>query len=100
MTADVVEQLAYQLPTLQLWSPIKPSPKQLRWCLDPRQAAMFGGAAGGGKSAGQLMAALMYVDQPHYLRVFMTNLRRKLEDQPAQPRHLLTEIGVGYRLME
>ena len=27
---------------------------------------MFGGAAGGGKSAGQLMAALMYVDQPHY----------------------------------
>jgi two-component system KDP operon response regulator KdpE len=41
-----------------------------------------------------------HVDQPHYLRVFMTNLRRKLEDQPTQPRHLLTEIGVGYRLLE
>jgi hypothetical protein len=27
---------------------------------------MFGGAAGGGKSVGQLMAALMFVDQPHY----------------------------------
>ena len=66
MTADTVDRLALQIPTMQLWSPIKPSPKQLRWCLDPRQAAMFGGAAGGGKSAGQLMAALMYVDQPHY----------------------------------
>lgn len=41
-----------------------------------------------------------HVDQPHYLRVFMTNLRRKLEDQPTTPRHLLTEIGVGYRLAE
>ena len=61
-----VAALAAQLPTLQLWSPIKPSPKQLRWCLDPRPAAMFGGAAGGGKSAGQLMAALMFVDRPHY----------------------------------
>ena len=61
-----VEALALQLPTLQLWSPIKPSPKQLRWCLEPRPAAMFGGAAGGGKSAGQLMSALLFVDQPHY----------------------------------
>jgi hypothetical protein len=66
VTADTVDRLALQIPTMQQWSPIKPSPKQLRWCLDPRQAAMFGGAAGGGKSAGQLMAALMFVDQPHY----------------------------------
>lgn len=33
----------------------------------------------------------------HYLRVFVASLRRKLEDDPAQPRHLLTEQGVGYR---
>jgi hypothetical protein len=66
VTADTVDRLALQIPTMQQWSPFKPSPKQLRWCLDPRQAAMFGGAAGGGKSAGQLMAALMFVDQPHY----------------------------------
>ncbi|HEY2827557.1 MAG TPA: response regulator [Pirellulales bacterium] len=34
----------------------------------------------------------------HYLRVFMTGLRRKIEDDPAQPRYLLTEQGIGYRL--
>jgi two-component system KDP operon response regulator KdpE len=38
------------------------------------------------------------VQETHYLRVFMANLRRKLEDDPAQPRYLLTEQGVGYRL--
>lgn len=41
-----------------------------------------------------------HVEHPHYLRVYMQGLRRKLEDQPAAPRHLLTEIGVGYRLVE
>jgi two-component system KDP operon response regulator KdpE len=34
----------------------------------------------------------------HYLRVYMKQLREKLEADPARPRHLLTEIGVGYRL--
>ena len=34
----------------------------------------------------------------HYLRVYMKQLRDKLEDDPAAPRHLLTETGVGYRL--
>lgn len=38
------------------------------------------------------------VQETHYLRVFMANLRRKLEAEPAQPRYLLTEQGVGYRL--
>jgi len=38
------------------------------------------------------------VQETHYLRVFMANLRRKLEVDPAQPRYLLTEQGVGYRL--
>ena len=35
----------------------------------------------------------------HYLRVHMGQLRRKLEDDPAQPRHIVTETGVGYRLL-
>ena len=35
----------------------------------------------------------------HYLRVYMKQLRDKLEGDPAKPRHLLTEIGVGYRLV-
>ena len=39
-----------------------------------------------------------YVGQTHYLRIFMTNLRRKLEPDPARPRYFLTEQGVGYRL--
>ena len=34
----------------------------------------------------------------HYLRIYMGHLRRKLEDDPAQPKYLLTETGVGYRL--
>ncbi len=39
-----------------------------------------------------------YSEQSHYLRVYMTQLRRKLEADPARPRYLLTEPGVGYRL--
>jgi two-component system KDP operon response regulator KdpE len=35
----------------------------------------------------------------HYLRVYMGHLRQKLEDDPTQPRHLLTETAVGYRLV-
>ncbi|HXM38541.1 MAG TPA: response regulator [Gemmatimonadales bacterium] len=38
------------------------------------------------------------VDHTHYLRVYMTQLRHKLEADPARPRYLLTETGVGYRL--
>lgn len=40
------------------------------------------------------------VDQTHYLRIFMANLRRKIEKDPAQPRYLLTEQAVGYRLTD
>lgn len=38
------------------------------------------------------------INQNHYLRVYMTQLRHKLERDPAQPRLLQTETGVGYRL--
>ena len=37
-------------------------------------------------------------NETHYLRVYMAQLRHKLEQDPARPRHLLTETGVGYRL--
>jgi two-component system KDP operon response regulator KdpE len=37
-------------------------------------------------------------DQAHYVRVYMARLRHKLEVEPARPRYLLTEPGVGYRL--
>lgn len=38
-------------------------------------------------------------ESTHYLRVYMGQLRRKLEDDPAQPVHILTETAVGYRLV-
>lgn len=38
-------------------------------------------------------------DNTHYLRIYVGNLRRKLESDPAQPRHFLTETGVGYRFV-
>jgi two-component system KDP operon response regulator KdpE len=40
----------------------------------------------------------LHVDEGHYLRVYMRQLRNKLERNPAQPRYFVTELGVGYRL--
>ncbi|NJL06303.1 MAG: response regulator [Chloroflexaceae bacterium] len=41
-----------------------------------------------------------YTEASHYLRVYMGHLRRKLESDPTRPRYLLTELGVGYRLVD
>ncbi|MEP6938925.1 MAG: response regulator [Rudaea sp.] len=41
-----------------------------------------------------------HVESPHYLRIYMRALRNKVEPEPARPRYLLTEIGVGYRLVD
>ncbi len=38
-------------------------------------------------------------ESTHYLRVYMGNLRQKLEDDSAQPKYIVTETGVGYRLL-
>jgi len=38
-----------------------------------------------------------FVESSHYVRIYVGHLRQKLEDDPAQPRHFLTETGVGYR---
>jgi two-component system KDP operon response regulator KdpE len=38
-------------------------------------------------------------DQSHYLRVYVNQLRKKIEKNPSEPKHLLTEPGVGYRLI-
>ena len=40
-----------------------------------------------------------YAKEGHYLRVYLAQLRRKLEDDPAHPRHLMTEAGMGYRFV-
>jgi two-component system KDP operon response regulator KdpE len=39
-----------------------------------------------------------FTEHTHYLRLYMGQLRAKIESDPAEPRHLLTETGVGYRL--
>ena len=39
-----------------------------------------------------------HTEQAHYVRVYMAHLRHKLEAEPARPRYLLSEPGVGYRL--
>jgi two-component system KDP operon response regulator KdpE len=41
-----------------------------------------------------------YAEETAYLRVYLAQLRRKLEADPANPRHLLTETGLGYRFQE
>jgi two-component system KDP operon response regulator KdpE len=39
-----------------------------------------------------------HTSQTHYVRIFMSQLRHKIEKDPARPRYLITEPGVGYRL--
>lgn len=39
------------------------------------------------------------VDQSHYLRIYINQLRKKIETDPSQPRHILTEPGIGYRIV-
>lgn len=38
-------------------------------------------------------------DQTHYLRIYINQLRKKIEKKPSEPKHILTEAGVGYRLV-
>jgi two-component system KDP operon response regulator KdpE len=41
-----------------------------------------------------------YRDESHYLRLYITYLRQKIEEDPASPRYILTERGVGYRFVD
>jgi two-component system KDP operon response regulator KdpE len=43
---------------------------------------------------------IAYLEQPHVLRVNISNLRHKIEADPSRPRHIVTEPGVGYRFRE
>ncbi|HEX3033350.1 MAG TPA: response regulator [Bacillota bacterium] len=47
----------------------------------------------------RLVWGLPFENEVHYLRVFIGQLRRKIEANPSQPRHIITEPGVGYRLI-
>jgi two-component system KDP operon response regulator KdpE len=41
-----------------------------------------------------------YQDEPHYVRLYVNYLRQKLEENPSEPRYILTERGVGYRFID
>jgi two-component system KDP operon response regulator KdpE len=41
-----------------------------------------------------------YRDQPHYVRLYINYLRKKLEEDPANPKYILTERGIGYRFVD
>jgi two-component system KDP operon response regulator KdpE len=41
-----------------------------------------------------------YANEVQALRVNMANIRRKIEENPAEPKYILTEVGVGYRMVE
>lgn len=67
-----------------------------------RLLALIVANAGRVVSNPQLLRAVWgpaHVENGHYLRIYMGHLRHKLEDDPAQPRYLITETGVGYRLI-
>jgi two-component system KDP operon response regulator KdpE len=66
-----------------------------------RLLAVLVGNAGKVMTTPQLLRAVWGPNQSenaHYLRIYMGHLRHKLEDDPAQPRYMITETGVGYRL--
>lgn len=74
--------------------------------LTPREYAMLTTLA---RNAGRVMTHRQIlkevwgpnaVEQTHYVRVHAARLRRKLEDDPARPRYLLTETGIGYRFSD
>ena len=56
------------------------------------------------RQAAEMMASTMWGDaaggNSQLLRVNMANIRRKLEQNPAEPQYILTEIGVGYRMRD
>ena len=66
-------------PKMTEYIPYKPTPKQTAFLLLDNREAFYGGAAGGGKSIALLMAALQYVDVPHYNAIIFRKTFSELE---------------------
>jgi two-component system KDP operon response regulator KdpE len=94
VTADFTVDLAAKRVTLAAGADVRLTPTE--WQL----LEMLVRHSGRLVTGRQLLAEVWgpaYRTETHYLRVYMAQLRRKLEPDPARPRHLLTEPGLGYR---
>jgi len=70
--------------------------------IEYRLLTTLAGHAGRVLTHRQLLVAVWgpaHAEQSHYTRIYMGNLRKKLEEDPARPRHFLSENAVGYRLV-
>jgi two-component system, OmpR family, KDP operon response regulator KdpE len=93
-TADFTVDLAAKRVTLATGNDVRLTPTE--WQL----LEMLVRHSGRLVTGRQLLAEVWgpaYRTETHYLRVYMAQLRRKLEPDPSRPRHLLTEPGLGYR---
>ncbi len=93
-TADFTIDLAAKQVTLASGEPVRLTPTE--WQVLELLARHRGRLVTGR----QLLAEVWgpsYQTETHYLRVYLAQLRRKLEPDPSRPRHLLTEPGLGYR---
>ena len=61
--------------------------------------AQFGGRVVTHKHLLKAVWGNNYDEDTHYIRVYIGQLRRKIEDNPTQPRYIITESGIGYRMM-
>jgi two-component system KDP operon response regulator KdpE len=71
--------------------------------IEYRLLALLAQNAGRVLTHGQILKEVWgpgHTGETHYLRVYMAQLRRKIEGEPARPRLLQTEPGVGYRMRE
>ena len=64
-----------------------------------RGASAKRGKAGAQRQLLQEVWGPAYETETNYLRVYLAQLRRKLEPDPSHPRHLITEPGIGYRFV-
>jgi two-component system KDP operon response regulator KdpE len=92
--AELFIDLAQRQVTLA-GEPVKLTPKEFQ------MLAILAQSAGRVVTHAQLLQAVWgrhHSDDTHYLRIYLRQLRQKIEDTPGEPRYLLTEPGVGYRL--
>jgi two-component system, OmpR family, KDP operon response regulator KdpE len=96
-TVDFTVDLAAKRVTLRSGAQVRLTPTE--WQL-LEMLARHRGRLVTGRQLLQEVWGPNYETETHYLRVYMAQLRRKLEPDPSRPKHLLTEPGMGYRMTD